>query len=1028
MSAIPTSSTNRNQMVQQYIGSEYEDLMVLMGYSDRLLHLLGELKKPGTMPTLTTLNGSLNKIGIPNLALLASKVQDLLKISAFTTSGHTHQMVSIANHLNEMIAVAKVIQAGNLPSNAEIKHLRDDLFAIKNTIPRAAAEAVKIIAKAGDIEVENLVEATAAVEALIRKTEKMAEATVVKAEAIVKTAEATSQKATMKSVGIIARAGDIEVDNLDEAGKLLLKKSHHINAQSVASLAAMHKNMQGGVSETLKIIAKAGDIEVENLVQAQAGVSQSGTVALTTANKALKTAQNVQKTVDASSKAAILEAVKVIAKAGDIEIENMIQAAATLSTAVSGSASSIGNNTAAIAIISKTATQNKAILDAAIKLLQDRGEYRGTFPSFHQVQQLPHPKHGDRALVGTGSSGTPHEEYTYDIHVGKWEALITSFKMVKPAWATAADVTNNIPQHHVDSALLHDELSKVVYAANNSPEIKANAKAIALNTAKKGITPQQEQAIKDNSDKVGITPGQIAAIILNTKRHNQAATGPTNPAPAIVWATAGDVGSSGTKKAIDGVVLADAISKAKIASDLVSQGSITAVSTLEHKVDTEITRANKADHDNDVAIAALKTNEIAAITGKLTTLKTAIDLNTAKHTNIGHPTVSAPVPPNAVFTDHIYDDTSLSTKITANADEITKLKAAPSSAAIVPADQAKIDHITVGADVDLADIATNASDIATLQAKPSWYRGKLPAVTSPTEVPGDDQGGAWYTDSYSADFQAHGWAKVNENDAFFQIGSTKAGSGKVIVFNGKDDEQWARTWANGVWDTDWSRTLTENDMADDFEARTGAGDPHNGVPDKLVNARQMFKAIHGGGDVSFDVTFVAEQPTLAEMQTQLANVPSVDYLKPVQFFMRDASRKTSVSCFYAPNGVNTDKAVYGGTIWWSVGYADNTRPAWKAETEDIKHTLQGITAGTHAAVNKATANEQAIANLPAKYDETALKARVLVNEGAIANLKTNSNYIGVNTQAIAKLAPAFPTADGEYKLKVVSGVATWVTV
>lgn len=53
-----------------------------------------------------------------------------------------------------------------------------------------------------------------------------------------------------------------------------------------------------------------------------------------------------------------------------------------------------------------------------------------------------------------------------------------------------------------------------------------------------------------------------------------------------------------------------------------------------------------------------------------TTIQAEVDLNTLKETNIAHPLVEKAVPSDAVFTDTIYDDTAIQSQADANTTAI----------------------------------------------------------------------------------------------------------------------------------------------------------------------------------------------------------------------------------------------------------------------------------------------------------------------------------------------------------------------
>jgi len=51
-------------------------------------------------------------------------------------------------------------------------------------------------------------------------------------------------------------------------------------------------------------------------------------------------------------------------------------------------------------------------------------------------------------------------------------------------------------------------------------------------------------------------------------------------------------------------------------------------------------------------------------------LQAEVDLNTAKETNIVHPLVEKAVPSNALFTDTIYDDTTIQAEVDLNTAKV----------------------------------------------------------------------------------------------------------------------------------------------------------------------------------------------------------------------------------------------------------------------------------------------------------------------------------------------------------------------
>ena len=149
-----------------------------------------------------------------------------------------------------------------------------------------------------------------------------------------------------------------------------------------------------------------------------------------------------------------------------------------------------------------------------------------------------------------------------------------------------------------------------------------------------------------------------------------------------------------------------------------------------------------------------------------TDLTSAVALNTAKVSNVDHPLVETAVPTGAVFTDTVYDDTTIQAEVDLNT---AKVGITPTQASNITTNNAKISY------TDATQVATNVSNISTLQSEQTTQDSAIALNTAKTGI----------TAQQSADITANN-AKVGvTNEEQNTINSTTTGepTGSDLVLN-----------------------------------------------------------------------------------------------------------------------------------------------------------------------------------------------------------------------------------------------------
>jgi len=202
------------------------------------------------------------------------------------------------------------------------------------------------------------------------------------------------------------------------------------------------------------------------------------------------------------------------------------------------------------------------------------------------------------------------------------------------------------------------------------------------------------------------------------------------------------------------------------------------------------------DTDVDLGNIAINASDITTIEGEQTTQNAAIALNTAKVTDVAHPLVETAVPSGALFTDTIYDDTTIQAEVDLNTAKVSFDSTSSTRLANTSGTNTG-DQILPTSGVDFDPVGTDNSDnnavntlYSGLQAAVDLNTAKVTNVDHPlveTAVPV----GAVFTDTVYNDTAIQAEVDLNTTDRHTHLNKTtldKFGEnvGGLPTYNGLD--------------------------------------------------------------------------------------------------------------------------------------------------------------------------------------------------------------------------------------------------